>query len=74
MINLQIFYISHSLEVLPDALKTGCSKCNDTRKGGVRKILHHLIENKKDWYKELEGMIQKAITKRNTQKKQKKKD
>lgn len=46
----------YSLEVLPDALKTGCSKCNNTQKGGARKILHHLIENKKEWYKELEAI------------------
>lgn len=41
-------------ETIPDALRNGCSKCSDTQKRGARKMLHHLIENKRDWYKELE--------------------
>lgn len=42
-------------EVIPDALKTECSKCNDIQRNKVRKIMHHLIEKKYDWYKELEA-------------------
>lgn len=40
--------------MVPDALQTECSKCNETQKRGVRKMMHHLIDNKRDWYKELE--------------------
>lgn len=37
-------------EVIPDALITGCSKCNDHQKESVRKVIHHLIKNRKaDW-------------------------
>nr|CAJ01490.1 hypothetical protein [Biphyllus lunatus] len=40
---------------LPDALHTDCSKCSDTQKNGSKKIIRHLIDNKKDWWKELEA-------------------
>lgn len=37
-------------EVIPDALITGCTKCNDRQKESVRKVVHHLIKNRKaDW-------------------------
>lgn len=37
-------------DVIPDALITGCSKCNDHQKESVRKVVHHLIKNRRpDW-------------------------
>ncbi|KAG5883699.1 hypothetical protein JTB14_007418 [Gonioctena quinquepunctata] len=39
---------------LPDALLTDCSKCSDFQKRSSKKIIRHLINNKSDWYKELE--------------------
>nr|UTN00844.1 chemosensory protein [Semanotus bifasciatus] len=45
--------------VLPDALQTDCSKCSDTQKNGSRKIIRHLINNKPEWYKELEDKYDK---------------
>ncbi|XP_074036743.1 ejaculatory bulb-specific protein 3-like [Leptinotarsa decemlineata] len=39
---------------LPDALLTDCSKCSDVQKKGSKKIIRYLIDNKPDWYKELE--------------------
>lgn len=44
------------VEVIPDALKTECSKCSETQKNGIKQMVHHLIENKHDWYKELEAI------------------
>ncbi|XP_044746306.1 ejaculatory bulb-specific protein 3-like [Coccinella septempunctata] len=41
--------------VLPDALKTDCQKCTDAQKEGTKKIIRHLIKNKRDWWNELEA-------------------
>nr|QUP79548.1 chemosensory protein 2 [Monochamus saltuarius] len=46
-------------KVLPDALLTDCSKCSATQKNGSKKIIRHLIDNKADWYKELEAKYDK---------------
>nr|AUF72999.1 chemosensory protein [Anoplophora chinensis] len=46
-------------KVLPDALLTDCSKCSETQKKGSKKIIRHLIDNKPDWYKELEAKYDK---------------
>ncbi|KAJ8925793.1 hypothetical protein NQ315_009643 [Exocentrus adspersus] len=43
-------------EILPDALKTGCSKCNDNQKRGAEKVIRFLIDNKSDWWKNLESI------------------
>nr|QCZ25116.1 chemosensory protein 2 [Nezara viridula]QWS70521.1 chemosensory protein 9 [Cylas formicarius] len=40
-------------DIVPDALKTACSKCNEKQKGGVEKVLRFLIEKKRDYYDEL---------------------
>nr|AJP61954.1 chemosensory protein [Phenacoccus solenopsis] len=40
-------------KVLPDALSTGCNKCNDKQKSVSRKVLVHLIEKKPAEYKKL---------------------
>lgn len=40
--------------VLPDALKTKCSKCSARQQDGTRKVLRHLINNESDLWKELE--------------------
>lgn len=53
---MTIFSLS---EVLPDALLTDCTKCSDTQKNGSKKIIRHLIDNKADWYKELEAKYDK---------------
>ncbi|XP_044263704.1 allergen Tha p 1-like [Tribolium madens] len=41
--------------VLPDALKTSCSKCTDKQKQGARTVIQHLYKNKQDWWKQLEA-------------------
>ncbi|KAJ8925789.1 hypothetical protein NQ315_009639 [Exocentrus adspersus] len=38
---------------LPDALQTDCSKCSEKQKDGSRKILKHLVKNKREWFNEL---------------------
>ncbi|XP_030758445.1 uncharacterized protein LOC115884097 [Sitophilus oryzae] len=46
-------------KVLPDALHTDCSKCSETQKNGSKKIMRHLIDNKPEWWKELENKYDK---------------
>ncbi|KAJ8925794.1 hypothetical protein NQ315_009644 [Exocentrus adspersus] len=41
-------------KILPDAIDTDCSKCNETQKNGARKVIHYLIKNKREWWNELE--------------------
>ena len=48
--------------VLPDALHTECSKCSATQKKGSKKIMRHLIDNKPEWWKELEAKYDKEGT------------
>ncbi|XP_044263393.1 ejaculatory bulb-specific protein 3-like [Tribolium madens] len=40
---------------IPEALQNGCAKCNEKHKEGARKVIHHLIENKPNWWQELES-------------------
>uniref|UniRef100_A0A6P7FY73 Ejaculatory bulb-specific protein 3-like n=1 Tax=Diabrotica virgifera virgifera TaxID=50390 RepID=A0A6P7FY73_DIAVI len=47
---------------LPDALLTDCSKCSEAQKKGSKKIIRHLIDNKPDWYTELEAKYDKDRT------------
>nr|QFO46789.1 chemosensory protein [Cylas formicarius] len=47
---------------LPDALHTDCSKCSETQKNGSKKIMRHLIDNKPDWWKQLEDKYDKEGT------------
>lgn len=49
-------------EVLPDALHTECSKCSEKQKEGSKKIVRHLIDNKPEWWKELEAKYDKEGT------------
>uniref|UniRef100_A0A310SB41 Chemosensory protein 05 n=1 Tax=Chrysomela lapponica TaxID=153811 RepID=A0A310SB41_CHRLA len=42
--------------ILPDALKTKCSKCSDVQKNGAKKMINHLIKNKRTWWDELEAV------------------
>ncbi|KAK9892195.1 hypothetical protein WA026_019000 [Henosepilachna vigintioctopunctata] len=39
---------------LPEALETECAKCTDAQKIGSRRIITHLIKNKREWWNELE--------------------
>ncbi|KAL1493816.1 hypothetical protein ABEB36_009502 [Hypothenemus hampei] len=48
--------------VLPDALHTECSKCSESQKKGSRKIMRHLIDNKPEWWKQLEAKYDKEGT------------
>nr|QCX43083.1 chemosensory protein csp3 [Helopeltis theivora] len=41
-------------ENLPDALKTGCSKCSEKQKVGTEKVIKHLLKNKPSDYATLE--------------------
>lgn len=37
-------------ETLPDALASGCTKCNDKQKATAEKVIRHLIHNRNnDW-------------------------
>ncbi|CAH1125737.1 unnamed protein product [Ceutorhynchus assimilis] len=45
--------------VLPDAIHTDCSKCSETQKKGSKKIMRHLIDNKPEWWKDLEAKYDK---------------
>jgi hypothetical protein len=40
--------------ILPDALETDCSKCSDNQKSGSTKVIHFLIDNKKEDWENLE--------------------
>nr|QYL00058.1 CSP1 [Eupeodes corollae] len=40
--------------VLPDALKTGCSKCSDKQRAGTERVLKFIIENKPEQWKALQ--------------------
>ncbi|GJQ66513.1 putative insect pheromone-binding family, A10/OS-D [Trypoxylus dichotomus] len=40
--------------VLPEALETDCTKCSEKQREGSRKVLRHLIKNKKDCFDPLE--------------------
>jgi hypothetical protein len=40
---------------LPDALETDCSKCSDKQKSGATKVIHFLIDNKKEDWEKLEA-------------------
>ncbi|XP_066259551.1 ejaculatory bulb-specific protein 3-like [Euwallacea similis] len=60
--------------VLPDALHTECSKCSETQKKGSRKIMRHLIDNKPEWWKELEAKYDKEGSYKKTYREELKKD
>lgn len=34
-------------------METGCAKCTERQRGGVRRVIVYLSENKKDWWNEL---------------------
>ncbi|KAJ8925810.1 hypothetical protein NQ315_009660 [Exocentrus adspersus] len=36
-----------------DALETGCAKCSEAHKAGVRRVIKYLVENRKDWWDQL---------------------
>ncbi|RZC37956.1 chemosensory protein [Asbolus verrucosus] len=40
---------------IPEALQNECAKCNEQHKEGIRKVIHHLIKNKPEWWKELQA-------------------
>jgi hypothetical protein len=46
-------------ELLPDALHTQCQKCSEKQKEGSKKIIRYLIDNKRDWWNELEAKYDK---------------
>ncbi|NP_001298150.1 ejaculatory bulb-specific protein 3-like precursor [Stomoxys calcitrans] len=41
--------------ILPDALKTECSKCNEKQKEGADKVIRFMIENKAEEWKALQA-------------------
>ncbi|KAJ4443989.1 hypothetical protein ANN_05778, partial [Periplaneta americana] len=46
-LNRSLFSVS---ETLPDALQTGCEKCNEKQKTTSEKVIKHLMkERTKDW-------------------------
>lgn len=51
-------YFNHFFltEILPDALKTECSKCTQVQKDKAKKVIKFLIKNKPDMFKELEDI------------------
>nr|CAD7446219.1 unnamed protein product [Timema bartmani] len=46
---------SYQTANLPDALHTDCSKCSEKQKEGSDKVIHFLIDNKPELWKELEA-------------------
>jgi len=40
---------------LPDALETDCSKCSEKQKSSSTKVIHFLIDNKKEDWEKLEA-------------------
>ncbi|KAF2878638.1 hypothetical protein ILUMI_27535 [Ignelater luminosus] len=42
-------------DILPDALKTGCSKCTDVQKRQSKKVINFLIKNRLEQFKKLEA-------------------
>lgn len=51
-INIVSYYFF--VDVLPEALQSGCGKCNEKQKEGAKRILRHLVKNEAEWYNELE--------------------
>ncbi|CAH0550943.1 unnamed protein product [Brassicogethes aeneus] len=45
---------------LPDALHNGCAKCSELQMANSRKIIHFLIDNKRDLWNELEAKYDKT--------------
>ncbi|KAJ8928808.1 hypothetical protein NQ314_018574 [Rhamnusium bicolor] len=43
------------MKILPDAIRTNCSSCNEIQRKGAKKITNHLIKNKRSWWDELEA-------------------
>lgn len=41
--------------LLPDALKTNCEKCTDKQREGVDYVLQHMINKKKEEWKQLQA-------------------
>lgn len=54
LVSLRFIFVNLA-EVLPDALKTECSKCSEKQREGSKKIIRHLIDNKPEWWKDLEA-------------------
>ena len=44
-------------ELIPDALKTKCSKCTDTQKRKSRKILQWIVENRPEDFLDIETIF-----------------
>nr|ATI99845.1 chemosensory protein 6 [Oedaleus asiaticus] len=42
-------------KIIPDALSTECSKCNEKQKEGAKKVLKHLINHKQDVWQQLKA-------------------
>ncbi|XP_068895997.1 ejaculatory bulb-specific protein 3-like [Tenebrio molitor] len=40
---------------IPEALQNECAKCNQKHKEGIKKVLHHIIENKPEWWEEVQA-------------------
>lgn len=42
------------LEYLPDAIATECSKCSEKQKSVGKRVLKHIYEKEKDFFKQIE--------------------
>ncbi|BET02605.1 Insect pheromone-Hypothetical protein family, A10/OS-D [Nesidiocoris tenuis] len=49
-------------DALPDALKTGCSKCSEKQKQGTEKVAQYVLKNKPQDYKVLEAIYDPSGT------------
>nr|WJJ63299.1 chemosensory protein 14 [Pachyrhinus yasumatsui] len=45
---------------IPEALENDCLKCSEVQRNGSRKILKHLVNNKREWFIELEAKYDSA--------------
>lgn len=50
---------SFLLGVLPEALDNDCAKCNEKQKEGTKKVIHYLIQHKRQAWNELEAKFDK---------------
>lgn len=54
-----------STDILPDALLTKCEKCSERQKFASEKVIHYLIDERKDYWSELEKIYDQDGSYRN---------
>ncbi|KAH1014746.1 hypothetical protein HUJ05_012578 [Dendroctonus ponderosae] len=57
---MKVCVLLSSFVHLPDALQSDCSKCSEAQRNGSRKIITHLLKNKRGWFNELQAKYDPA--------------